>query len=45
MGTPDRKPQEHSRKKSGYRDPDRYVPTIFLGFPAAGGPALLLRGL
>ena len=33
MGTPKREPQEYSRNIIEHKDPGRYIPTIFLGFP------------
>ena len=30
MGTPNREPQEYSRNIIEYKDPSRYIPSIFL---------------
>ena len=30
MGTPNREPQEYSKNLIEYKDPGRYIPTIFL---------------
>ena len=36
LGTPNREPQEYSRKIIEYKDPGRYIPIIILGFPVWG---------
>ena len=36
LGTPNRDPQEYSGNILEYKDPGRYIPTIFLGFPVWG---------
>ena len=36
MGTPNREPQEYNRNIMKYKDPGKYIPTIFLGFPVWG---------
>ena len=36
MGTLNREPQEYSGNIINHKDPGRYIPAIFLGFPVWG---------